>query len=122
MPTDPKYLATVAARRAANRAAGVCTECGEPRAPHDPRLCAKHRAKARKYHRTTYARTVGHMPRTAIVSHPPREPGAVCAHCYDLPHQRPRSGCPRCGKPYRARESVAAAIAVERRTSSWPWD
>jgi len=85
MPTDPKYLATVAARRAANRAAGVCTECGEPRAPHDPRLCAKHRTKARKYHRTTYARTVGHMPRTAIASVPPLRQNVVphASRCTD---------------------------------------
>lgn len=122
MPSDTRYLAKQKEQRAARSAAGVCVECGAPRAPHDPRLCARHREAARANHRTTYQRSVGRPVANAVESHPPRDPGTVCPQCYDLAHQRPRAGCPRCGRPYRARESVAAEIAVERRTSSWPWD
>lgn len=113
MPSDPRYLAKQKEQRAARRAAGVCVECGAPRAPHDPRLCARHREAARANHRTTYQRSVGRPVTNAVESHPPRDPGTVCPQCYDMPWRRPlRKPCACGGR---------RGVEVVRYDAEWCW-
>lgn len=37
-----------------------------------------------------------------------------CALCYDLPHRRPATGCPRCGEGYEAEPELRAVYFLRK--------